>query len=166
MIASILWLQRVLDLMMNGILILNGCFQISEIFHSFQALRISLYFVLLSCIPISRPDRALSFFSIYIYTKLSLWKSGKYGKEHRNNPIRLLIFLKVSHCVSSSTWWRRRRVTQFSQTQIDIISLNHTFMYLGRYTVGLTRHDAGRRTFLTCYTSTDNGTGCMEIVHS
>jgi len=57
-------------------------------------------------------------------------------------------------------------MTQFSQTQIDIISLNHTFMYLGRYTVGLTRHDAGRRTSLTCYTSTDNGTGCVEILHS
>jgi len=39
--------------------------------------------------------------SVFTSTPTSHLETGKYAKGHRDNPIRLLIFLKVSHCVSS-----------------------------------------------------------------
>ena len=65
LIASILYLQSALNFFLNRILICEGCFLISELFHPFKGSIINLYSVTSSCILISRHDHVLSLTCIY-----------------------------------------------------------------------------------------------------
>ena len=65
MIASIPRLQSALNFLLNRVLICYNCSQISEMFHLFKGIFVSLYIVIPSCILIARHDHVLTFISIY-----------------------------------------------------------------------------------------------------